>query len=211
MDFRDELHSALKTKEKAMQELSEKQNREFSAVVEATYEKIDVSSFDLSENPVTVSYARNDLAEPMTNYPKGASLGKSIHRIFERANFTRTGTLESEAAATEDGRLSCLISDCFKEFGLKIDEDDSNCRKVNTAKIVWNALNAVLPEIIGSRPTGKSFCLKEIEEPNKKAEVDFNMNADFGSPVLRNYLNGSIDLIFAREVDGRKIIVGKNE
>jgi len=40
MDFRDELYSVLKTKDKAMQELSEKQNREFSAAVEATYEKI---------------------------------------------------------------------------------------------------------------------------------------------------------------------------
>ncbi len=196
-------HSRKDKADTAKEELIE--SRTLLMSEEQPYEKVDVSSFDSSENPACVSYAGNNLAEPMTNYPKGANLGKAVHRIFERANFSRTGKLEDEAAAIEDGRLSSLISDCLKEFGLKVDEDDSNCRKRNTAKIVWNSLNALLPEIIGNSLTGKTFSLREIEEKNRKAEVDFNMNADLGSSALRNYFNGSIDLIFSREINGKKI------
>lgn len=72
---------------------------------------------------------------------------------------------------------------------------------VATSKRIWHTLNAKLPEIKGNKFSGNSFKLNSLSEDKRKAEMEFNLNADGGGKyknLLRHLCKGFIDLLFVR-------------
>ncbi|MDO4507606.1 MAG: UvrD-helicase domain-containing protein [Spirochaetales bacterium] len=168
--------------------------------------KDDLSRFDLNCKRIPVAYEDSDYTKIIKEYPKGSYLGETVHQVLENAEFNRVGNLD-ESSVLEDSKLAYLINTRFKGQGFKIDEDDSKGIRKQSARIVWNTLNARFPEIVGSNATGNSFSLKELADNQHKAELEFNMNPDIAQNAdgMRDYFNGFIDLIFYREVNGRKV------
>lgn len=73
---------------------------------------------------------------------------------------------------------------------------------VATSKRIWHTLNAKLPEIKGNKFSGNSFKLNSLSEDKRKAEMEFNLNADGGGKyknLLRHLCKGFMDLLFVRD------------
>ncbi len=136
-------------------------------------------------------------------YPKGAALGTAVHEVFEKAVFTdfnlKDKSIEAvcEPVSEDEDTLGELIAECFKKQAIKLDEDGNVLKE--TKSIVWNALNAELPVIRGNAiSSGEHFKLSDLDEENKKAEVEFFLNPQDQS-VIKKYCNGFVDLIFERQ------------
>jgi len=170
-------------------------------------EKEDLSKFDLNRKLIEVSYYPDDLNQMIEGYPKGNLLGEAVHQVLENAEFERIGTQFNQDSVQDDKALGYLIDSRFRGQGIKIDSEDSKGIRKQTAKMVWNTLNAQIPEIIGNHATGKNFSLKSLKDNEHKAELEFNMNPDISQnkEMLKDYFNGFIDLIFYRNVDGKNI------
>ena len=92
----------------------------------------------------------------------------------------------------------CPSVDTHQGIAQSTGEEDIGCTKTS---LLWNTLNAKLPEISGSTPNGSYFSLKEIDIDNRISEAEFNINADFEKlekDILKNYCNGFMDLVFRR-------------
>ena len=158
-----------------------------------------VSEVDLNPIPILPPSARRveeNTVKGVRNYPKGAKLGNAMHRIFELTDFEKIGSLESAEAAANDTAFNKLIQEEFKSEGFAIHKH-ADWEK-QSAYFVWNTLNAQLPEIQGNRYLEKNFSLWEIPATNRKAEMEFQMNADGLEKNLQNYCKGFIDLLFKR-------------
>ena len=167
----------------------------------ADLQHVSLAGFDATENPVTYTanpdsqdYSTPTISVPY-NYPKGARLGIALHEVFEKADF---------AAAENDENIRRLITACFEKQTLSIPPEDPDHWLTYTSSILWNTLNAKLPEISGATQTGRYFSLCELAPEDRISEAEFNMNADL-SDVLKNYCNGFIDLVFKRNVDGKEL------
>lgn len=171
-----------------------------------SYSKIDNSRFDENAQNVPCKYEELNLTKINENYPRGSLLGEAVHQTLEMAEFNRIGNL-SDSEVLSDTKLELLIRNKFKGQGIKIDETDSKQILNQTCKIIWNTLNAKLPEICGNGATGKTFSLKELKDDEHFAELEFNLNPEIphNAEALRDYFNGFIDLIFVREINGKKV------
>lgn len=173
---------------------------------EEVFTEIDLSEFDLTGIKVDCNYDSNKTTKIIPAYPKGAAVGEAVHQILEVSDFMRLGTL-SASDVLADEKLENTIRAKFQGQGLGIDSTDSKGICKQTANIIWSTLNGVLPEIVGSKATGKSFSLKEIPEDKKVAEAEFNLNPKIqqNKDRMKDYFNGFIDLLFTREVNGKTI------
>ncbi len=143
-----------------------------------------MNNIDLSAKSIIYKYDPSLLPiEIPPHYPKGSSLGNSIHEIFEKLDFT-----------SYKSHLDKLIIERFKYNGFDISNNDEWMNY--TLNIIDNVLNASLPVVKGSEQLNDEFYLKDIPIIDKKAEIEFNFN--YPNEILKNYLNGFIDLLFKR-------------
>lgn len=154
----------------------------------------NLSRFDDVETvPVKAnSYDEHNLKEMVTSdYPKGARLGEVIHEIFEKSDYTKEVNPE-------------LIKQCFRNQGWT--EQKTSWIEISK-EFAENTLNALFPEIHGSKQCENEFCLNEITNQNKITEAEFTMNSKNKAvdEVLKDYLTGFIDLIFKRKIDGKEV------
>ena len=183
----------------------------------STQEPLGLSAIDKSENPVhyiavpegsTLAYLTPDRAPQ--NFPKGKKLGIALHEVFEKADFVKFGQLPDSESAQKNEELFRLTMACFEKQTFKVPPQDPDKWLSYTATVLWNTLNARLPEISGSAPTGSYFSLKEIDNDNRISEAEFIINADLekpGNDFLKNYCNGFMDLVFRRTIpeSGREV------
>ena len=181
----------------------------------STQENLILSKIDTSANPASQpdlqtssAPASASLPAAPVNFPRGKRLGIALHEVFEKADFEKYGQLQTAGQAQTDESLLRLISECFERQTYLITPEDPDKWLVYTAEILWNTLNAKLPEIQGSRATQKHFSLNQINAANRISEAEFNINADLsadGEKLLKNYCKGFIDLVFAHEADGHTV------
>jgi exodeoxyribonuclease V beta subunit len=174
----------------------------------STQQPLGLSAIDNSENPVKYTALPEDSAvlslEPTqapANFPKGKKLGIALHEVFEKADFVKSGNFSDYESVQKNEELYRLISACFERQTFNIPDKDPDHWLAYTASLLWNTLNAKLPEISGSTPNGSYFSLKEIDNDNRISEAEFNINADFEKlekNFLKNYCNGFMDLVFRR-------------
>ena len=157
---------------------------------------------DIDLNPIRISYKQDYKSEcnviTPNGYPSGARLGNAIHDILEKTVFSGFGLFETEDKSCEDIDEKSLIEECFADWSLNTDKADWN---EFTSKRIWHTLNAKLPEIKGNKFSGNSFKLNSLSEDKRKAEMEFNLNADGGGKyknLLRHLCKGFIDLLFVR-------------
>lgn len=164
-------------------------------------QQISLAVYDMAENPLSYTAVPGEqkscprALEAPYNYPKGARLGIALHEIFEKADF---------GVSQDNEELHRLIKACFEKQTLTIPDDDPYGWLTYSAALIWNTLNAKLPEISGKVQTGKYFKLSELAANDRISEAEFNMNFNI-SGTLRNYCNGFIDLVFKRNVDGKEL------
>jgi exodeoxyribonuclease V beta subunit len=172
---------------------------------DANLQQVSLANFDACENPVTYTVIPDSeescppADEAPYNYPKGARLGIALHEVFEKADFK---------TEENDENLQRLIRSCFEKQTLSIAADDPDGWLSYTSTLLWNTLNAKLPEISGAAQTGNYFTLSQLADDDKISEAEFNMNADISeaaSKLLKNYCNGFIDLVFKRSVNGKEV------
>lgn len=174
----------------------------------STQQPLGLSAIDSSENPVKYTAipegSRVLSLEPSqapANFPKGKKLGIALHEVFEKADFVKSGNFSDCESAQKNEGLCSLASACFERQTFNLPPQDPDHWLAYTASLLWNTLNARLPEISGSSPSGRYFSLKEIDNDNRISEAEFNINADFeklGKDFLKNYCNGFMDLVFRR-------------
>lgn len=196
-------YSSLSHKKAVTEEMTENGGR---ADKEGTdLQPLSLADYDASENPVSYNALPEAqgtcplAAKAPYNYPKGARLGIALHEVFEKADF---------ATEENDENLHRLIRSCFEKQTLSIASDDPDGWLSYTSTLLWNTLNAKLPEISGAAQTGNYFSLSQLADSDKISEAEFNMNADISeaaSELLKNYCNGFIDLVFKRSVNGREV------
>ena len=196
-------YSSLSHKKAVTEEMTENGGR---ADKEGTdLQPLSLADYDASENPVSYNVLPDAQGiKPLTaktpyNFPKGARLGIALHEVFEKADF---------ATEENDEKLHRLIRSCFEKQTLSIASDDPDGWLSYTSTLLWNTLNAKLPEISGAAQTGNYFSLSQLADSDKISEAEFNMNADISeaaSELLKNYCNGFIDLVFKRSVNGREV------
>ena len=156
---------------------------EFNFSKEGNNEEQEVV-YDLSGVQIVGNYNPTiPTLEAPLGYPKGAYMGDSIHEVFEKLDFTNY-----------ESYLERLIIEKFESHGFKF-KDKAEWISY-TKEMVNNVLNAQLPIIKGNKMQQGTFRLSEIPSKDKKAEIEFNFN--YPNEVLRNYLNGFIDLLFKR-------------
>lgn len=144
---------------------------------------IDLSSFDKNNKSInTLLYNKDNLGLTFANdFPKGSSLGTTLHEIFELYDFKNNN----------DNVLVDLIKSCLLKNGFSLNEEWID----NIKEIVKNVLKAKLPVIEGSNSSDQYFSLNEICNDDKLTEVEFNYKL---TSKLKNYFNGFVDLIFRR-------------
>ena len=203
-------YSSLSHKKAAAEEMTEnggRADKEGSDLQQAS-----LAGYDATPNPVSYVAVPGGqgacpvAAEAPYNYPKGARLGIALHEVFERADFS---------VAQDDEGVGRLIRACFEKQTLSIPEEDPDHWLTYTAALLWNTVNAKLPEISGAAQTGSYFKLSGLAAADRISEAEFNMNADVtanaditasaASALLKNYCNGFIDLVFKRSVNGRDL------
>ncbi len=202
-------YSSLSHKKAVSEDMTENGGRADKDGTEA--QQTSLAAFDMAPNPVSfvaVPGAGTECPPAVTapyNFPKGTKLGIALHEVFEKADFN---------VASDDEGLKRLITACFEKQTLHIPEDDPDQWLTYTASILWNTVNAKLPEISGAAPTGNYFKLSELAAADRISEAEFNMNADIAASgpagsagletsLLKNYCNGFIDLVFKRKVNGK--------
>lgn len=141
------------------------------------------------------NYEKTTILRKLANYPRGAKLGNAIHESLEHVDFVRYGGIQTEDDAVKDLETQAIIEERF--IGQSFSINSHNDWKDLTAKYIWHTLNAKLPEIHGSRATGKEFSLNQLDAKDRKAEMEFRLNAQF-SNWLNRFCKGFIDLLFVR-------------
>lgn len=142
--------------------------------------------------------------EAEIKYPRGSKIGNALHELFELTKFHVFGQKHpDESSLFGDAELVNTVEDVFKKQSLPIWNHKDDWTK-HTLGILWNTLNASLPAIEGGKLTAETFKLTSIEEANRKAEAQFNLNAttdDNGeaSEYLQSICKGFIDLMFMRK------------
>ena len=178
-----------KNEEVILDEIKEDKENESSGGL-ANFDNRGLSYFGLLDeniSPITLS----------SNFPKGAFIGTALHEIFEISDYIRIAKYENE--------LKNNVIRCFKNNDIATKEEWIN----DAIKMTQNVLNAKLPVIHGSKKIeDEYFILKNIENKDKQAEVEFNFN--LYDERLKNYLNGFVDLIF-RQGDRYSIIDWKSD
>lgn len=196
-------YSSLSHKKAVTEEMTENGGR--ADKEGADLQPLSLSDYDASENPVSYNALPDSqgtcplAAKAPYNFPKGARLGIALHEVFEKADFK---------TEENDKNLQHLIRSCFEKQTLSIAADDPDGWLTYTSSILWNTLNAKLPEISGAAQTGNYFSLSQLADNDKISEAEFNMNADISkaaSELLKNYCNGFIDLVFKRSVNGKEV------
>ena len=207
-------YSSLSHKKMVTEEMTENGGRADKEGADS--QQVSLAGFDATPNPVSYVAVPGADAECLPaaaapyNFPKGTKLGIALHEVFERADFS---------AAQEDEGLRRLITACFEKQTLSIPEDDPDQWLAYTSSLVWNTLNATLPEISGVAQTGNYFKLSELAAADRISEAEFNMNVDItestgitarsaataSTNLLKNYCNGFIDLVFKRSINGRDV------
>ncbi len=192
-------YSSLSHKKAVAEEMTENGGR---ADKEGSEEQqLSLAGFDMAQNPVSyIAVPGTNVVCPPAitapyNFPKGTKLGIALHEVFEKADFS---------SAQDDEGLRRLITACFEKQTLSIPEGDPDQWLTYTASILWNTVNAALPEISGTTPTGNYFKLSDLAAADRISEAEFNMNTDL-TGALKNYCNGFIDLVFKRNVGGRDL------
>lgn len=143
-----------------------------------------ITIYDKSAKQIIGFYDSNSTSLEIPNhFPKGASLGTAIHEVFERLDFTNF-----------KDNLDNIILDRFLNNGFDLSNDKEAFDYIKN--IIDNVLNAKLPIVKGSEIIDGSFSLNEIDNSSKKAEIEFNFN--YPNEILKNYLNGFMDLLFKR-------------
>ncbi len=141
-----------------------------------------LAEYDRAGKQIPVNYSNVDPIAIPNRFPKGSEVGSALHEIFEKTDFT-----------DHENGLDELIEERFDANKLPLDPDFTEY----IHKMVDNVLNGWLPEIHGSKETGKRFKLSEIKDSEKKPEIEFNINLH--DERLKNYFNGFIDLLFRRD------------
>ena len=151
----------------------------------------------------------------MENYPRGSKVGDALHNILERTRFQSFGEeykALDDAINAPSAELVNTIEEEFKAQSLPIATNKKEWTEITT-RLLWNTLHASLPEIAGANIQGDStFKLVELPETDHRPEVQFGMNADAkdapeGSDslaILHRVCKGFIDLLFVRDVNGKK-------
>lgn len=150
--------------------------------------------------------AENEISrkEAEIRYPRGSKIGNALHELFEVTKFHVFGQNHpDETSIFGDAELSNTVEDVFKKQSLPIWNHKEEWTK-HTLEILWNTLNANFPAIEAGQITAETFKLTSIDENNRKAEAQFNLNAtndDNGeaSDYLQNICKGFIDLMFMRK------------
>ena len=164
-------YSSLSHKKAASEEMTENGGRIDKDGSDS--QKLTLAKYDMAENPVLYSAIPNSdsVCPPAVtapyNYPKGTKLGIALHEVFEKADF---------GVSKNDEELGRLIKNCFEKQTLTISDKDPDGWLAYTSTILWNTLNAKLPEITGGTQTGNYFKLSEIAACDKISEAEFNMN-----------------------------------
>ena len=144
-----------------------------------------------------------DSSELFDDYPRGALFGDALHSVFEHLDFNRIGNLTLEDAEN-DLELQGLIESCFLSQGLPIGKHPDWMKR--TVGIVWNTMNAVLPEIHGTEKTGNEFSLKKLDASERLAEMEFRLkaNKNMDEEFLKTFCKGYMDLVFVQRDGDRE-------
>ena len=145
-----------------------------------------------------------ELQENLKGYPRGNKIGSALHEIAEKIDFECAQRFQNFDEFSQESEIKSLIDGCFSDYGFEIDENDSKGWSRNTAFLIWNTLQAKIPETVGKKSSGSFFSLKEISMTNRASEAEFNFKKDCPG-IIQNYFNGFIDLIFVRKVEGRDV------
>lgn len=171
----------------ADQQLAET-NDEEGIIDKEGFEETDVSDFDKAAKQIVPAgdYYDSSLGpkDIPPGYPKGTEMGNAIHETFEDIDFTK------ENDQVNDNIMKAR----YKSHGFDLAGDYYDYTK----EIIRRVLKAKLPEIIGSKETGKFFELSELKYADRKAEAEFDFN--YPKEILLNYFTGFIDLVFRRKV-----------
>lgn len=144
-------------------------------------------------------------SEIFDDYPRGSLFGDALHSVFEHLEFDRIGNLTLEDAEN-DLELQSLIESSFLSQGLPIGKHPDWMKR--TVGIVWNTMNALLPEIHGTEKTGEVFSLKKLDASERLAEMEFRLKANkdeenLSEDFLKTFCKGFMDLVFVQK-DGDK-------
>lgn len=150
--------------------------------------------------------AENEISrkEAEIRYPRGSKIGNALHELFEVTKFHVFGQKHpDEVSIFGDAELANTVEDVFKKQSLPIWNHKEDWTS-HTLDILWNTLNANFPVIEAGNLTAETFKLTSIDEMNRKAEAQFNLNAtnkDNGeaSDYLQSICKGFIDLMFTRK------------
>lgn len=152
-----------------------------------------------------------------SNYPRGAVFGVAIHEVFELLDFNEgkqvSTSCDSPEATELYNRKRNEIESIFHRNGVQCNEQIAK----DTIHIIHETMNAALPKLWSS--SGETFCLGDINESDKKTEMQFNIGAvkkvlnESGQMQINLatkeiptwFFNGFIDLLF--RVDGRYCIL----
>ena len=201
--------------EKDDSEISEQRSEESETV------KMNNVDPDVVFLPLLAETASKNVSASNCNegdFPRGSKVGNALHNILERTRFQKFGedynTLKDVLDNPTPGFLN-VIEEEFKAESLPIAAHPEWNKVVG--QMVWNTLNAELPEIAGNSFTGGTpVKLTSLPLENHKPEVQFGLNADFSdvesrnpddklaTQLLRRLCKGFIDLLFVHEIDGQK-------
>lgn len=138
-----------------------------------------------------------------SDYPRGNLYGEALHQVFEELDFVRIGGLSLEEAQ-KDTELFDLITNKFLSQGLPIGKHPNWMTR--TVDIIWNTMNASLPEIQGDKKTGKVFSLKKLDSQDRLAEMEFHMdvNEKDCTDKPKTFCKGYMDLVFVIKGEGKE-------
>ena len=204
-------YSSISKKKKSIENLDAEENfDEEVSLLEGRFDKeeadIDkekdtsnIKSFDVDPDNsivrVCCKYVPEGI-EKLSDYPRGSKLGNAIHSIFEKIDFNKFGDLPAAKVAEKNVTGRGTVEEAFENQSLPVRKNQEWIPY--TAKMVWNTLNADLPEIRGNLATKATFALKDLAEENKKAEMEFHLDVRNMDWVNR-FCKGYMDLIFVRK------------
>jgi exodeoxyribonuclease V beta subunit len=201
---------------------TEKDGSDISEQRPESTEKVKMSRVDLDvvilppANAAGVNASVPDCIDK--DFPRGSKVGNALHNVLERARFQKFGkdfkTLD-DILEKPTPRFLNAVEEEFKAESLPIATHPEWNKTVG--RMVWNTLNAELPEIAGNSFTGgEPVKLTTLPLENHKPEVQFGLNADFSdveakdseektaTQLLRRLCKGFIDLLFVHEINGQK-------
>lgn len=132
---------------------------------------------------------------------RGKQYGTIIHEIFEHLDFKM---FETNDKSLYKDNLNQIIDKCCKKYSSLFVGKNIEYLRGKIISLITDTMTAELPEIIGSKATGRSFRLSSLESENKKSEIEFNLHPESEKKLL-NYCNGFMDLLFVREINDKNV------